>query len=308
MKNVWILGLIVVFAASCKKSENEIISAADNPYKNGILVFLDSTEFTSILDDNKNAFDEGWTQEEIEKLAAPKKENIKKFSEKNFGVVLKLNEIHVEVDSWFFAEKITPKQLGKIKKNQEANQGVIENYPNYEIDVHSRKPMMQGGPVIQSRKPMMQEEWRYDSAKFASQLIIQVGGGILRAPRNETVWIVDSGIDKIHQDLKTSLDLTRGFCNLPGVACDQYVDGNGHGTLIAGVIGGKAYNQTSPGNNQDIGINGVFPGAKMVSIRVLDANGTGTLNTLATGLDYLYVNVIPGDIINISLGKPDVNN
>lgn len=308
MKNIWILLLVLVFAASCRKGENEIIKAADDPYKNGVLVFLDSKVFASILDDDPNAFNEGWSEEEIEKLGKPKKEAIQAFSEKNFEIKLKLDEIHVEVDSWFFVDSITPNQLRRIEKNKEDKEGVVANYANYEIDVHSRKPMMQGGPVIQSRKPMMQEEWRYDSAKFASQLIIQVGGGFPRAPRNETVWIVDSGIDKNHQDLRTSLDLTRGFCNLPGGTCDQYVDGNGHGTLIAGVIGGKAYNQNSPGNSQDIGINGVFPGAKMVSVRVLDANGTGTLNTLATGLDYLYTRVSPGDVINISLGNPDVNN
>lgn len=309
MKNVWILLLIVVFAASCEQTENEIISAADDPYRNGVLVFLDSKDFPSILDDNKNAFDEGWSQEEIEKLAAPKKEKIKEFSEKNFGVDLTLDEIHVEVDSWFFAEKITPKQLGKIKKNQAAKQEVIENYPNYEIDVHGRKPMMQGGPVIQSRKPMMQEELRYDSALFSSDLILLVGGGKPNVgPKNETVWIVDSGIDKNHQDLKTSVDTNRGFCNLPGGACDQYVDENGHGTLIAGVIGGKAFNQTSAGNNQDIGINGVYPGAKMVSVRILDKDGTGTLNTFARGLDYLYVSVKAADVVNISLGMPDLKN
>lgn len=309
MKNIWILLIVFVFVASCKKSENEFISAADDPYKNGAVVFLDSEDFTSILDDNKNAFEEGWTQDQIEKLAAPKKEKIKEFSKKNFGVDLPLDEIHVEVDSWFFVEKITPRQLGKIKKNQEVKEGVIENYPNYEIDVHGRKPMMQGGPVIQSRKPMMQEELRYDSALFASDLILLVGGGNPNEnPKNETVWIVDSGIDKNHQDLKNSVDTNRGFCNLQGGACDQYVDENGHGTLIAGVIGGKAYNQTPPGNHQDIGINGVYPGAKMVSVRVLDKDGTGTLNTFATGLDYLFVSVRDGDIVNISLGMPDLKN
>lgn len=309
MKNIRILLLVIVFAAGCKKGENEIIKAADDPYKNGVLVFLDSKDFPSILDDDPDAFKDGWTKEEIEKLAKPKKEAIQIFSKKNFEIDLQLNEIHVEVGAWFFAGKITPKQLMEIERNREYNKGVVANYANYEIDVHSRKPMMQGGPVIQSRKPMMQEEWRYDSARFASELILLVGGGDTLLPGiSKTVWIVDSGIDKNHQDLRTSLDLSRGFCNLPGGVCDQYVDGNGHGTLIAGVIGGKAYNQTPVGNRNDIGINGVYPGAKMVSVRVLDANGTGTLNTLANGLDFLFMNVNPGDIVNISLGKPDVNN
>ena len=309
MKNVWILLLIVVFAAGCRNGKNEIISAADDPYKNGVLVFLDSKDFPSILDDNENAFDEGWTQEEIDKLASPKKEKIKEFCKRKFQIDITDDEIHVEVDSWFFAEKITAKQLEKIKKNQAAKQEVIENYPNYEMDVHGRKPMMQGGPVIQSRKPMMQEELRYDSALFVSDLVLLVGGGDTLVPRiDKTVWIMDSGIDKNHQDLKTSVDTNRGFCNLPGGACDQYVDENGHGTLIAGVIGGKAFNQTEQGNRGDIGINGVYPGAKMVSVRILDKDGTGTLNTFARGLDYLFVNVKAADVVNISLGMPDLKN
>jgi subtilisin family serine protease len=309
MKNIWILLLVLVFAVGCKKEENEIIEAADDPYKSGVLVFLDSKYFPSILDDDPDAFKEGWTSEEIEKLANPKKEKIQEFSKKNFAIDLQLDEIHVEVDSWFFAHTVTPKQLKRIEKNKEDNEGVTDNYPNYEIGVHGRKPMMQGGPVIQSRKPMMQEEWRYDSALFASDLILLVGGGKPNVEsKNETVWIVDSGIDKNHQDLKSSLDTTRGFCSLPGQADNQYIDENGHGTLIAGVVGGKAFNQTAPGNNQDIGINGVYPGAKMVSVRILDKDGSGTLNTFARGLDYLFVSVKAGDVVNISLGMPDPKN
>ncbi|MDI1322613.1 MAG: S8 family serine peptidase [Algoriphagus sp.] len=308
MKKLLILTVLALVAWGCNtkiESTHETALPADDPYSKGILVFLDSKDFTSVLDDDPDAFNEGWTQEQIEKLASPKKEKIKEFSKKNFDLDLKDDEIHVEVDSWFFAGKITPIQLRKI----ESNIKVIENYPNYEIDVHSRKPMMQGGPVIQSRKPMMQEELRYDSVRFASDLILLAGGGDTLVPRkNETIWIVDSGIDKNHQDLKSSVDTTRGFCNLPGGACDQYVDENGHGTLIAGVIGGKAFNQTTAGNNQYIGINGVYPGAKMVSVRVLDSSGTGTLNTFAAGLDYLLTKVVAGDVVNISLGKPDVNN
>lgn len=308
MKKLLILTVLALVAWGCNtkiESTDETALPADDPYSKGILVFLDSKDFPSVLDDDPEVFNEGWTQEQIEKLASPKKEKIKEFSEKNFNLELKDDEIHVEVDSWFFAEKITSDQLKKIKVDTK----VIENYPNYEVDVHSRKPMMQGGPVIQSRKPMMQEELRYDSVRFASDLILLAGGGDPRVTaKNETVWIVDSGIDKNHQDLKSSVDTTRGFCNLPGGACDQYVDENGHGTLIAGVIGGMAFNQTPAGNNQYIGINGVYPGAKMVSVRVLNAEGTGNLNSFTRGLDYLYVNVRAGDVVNISLGNPVSNN
>lgn len=111
MKNIWILLLVVVFAVSCKKGENEIINAADDPYKNGVLVFLDSKDFPSILDDDPDAFKDGWTKEEIEKLAKPKKEEIQSFSKKNFDIDLKLDEFNVEVDAWFFAPEITLKHL-----------------------------------------------------------------------------------------------------------------------------------------------------------------------------------------------------
>lgn len=57
--------------------------------------FLDSKDFPSILDDDPDAFKDGWTKEEIEKLAKPKKEEIQSFSKKNFDIDLKLDEFHV---------------------------------------------------------------------------------------------------------------------------------------------------------------------------------------------------------------------
>ena len=79
----------------------------------------------------------------------------------------------------------------------------------------------------------------------------------------KTAWIIDTGIDIDHPDL--TVDFPQPFLYTGETSAD---DGNGHGTHVAGIIGGK---------NNTIGVLGVASGASLVSLRVLDAEGVGTL-------------------------------
>jgi subtilisin family serine protease len=72
-------------------------------------------------------------------------------------------------------------------------------------------------------------------------------------------------------------------------------DTGGHGSHVAGTIAGAA------GNN--FAASGVAPGAKIMPLRFLDGNGSGTVADAIGGVDYAIAN--HADVINASWGGPD---
>jgi subtilisin len=107
----------------------------------------------------------------------------------------------------------------------------------------------------------------------------------------KTAWILDTGVDYDHPDLTVDTKRSRSFL-------DEFVnaeDGSGHGTHIAGIIGG---------NNNKLGILGIASGATIVALKVLNDEGNGTVSSLLDGLAYVEQYGEPGDVINISLTAP----
>jgi subtilisin family serine protease len=71
----------------------------------------------------------------------------------------------------------------------------------------------------------------------------------------------------------------------------------GHGTFVAGIA-------AAVGNNSK-GIIGVAPEAKIMPVRVLDENGSGTFEAVAAGIRYAAF--AGADVINVSLGAFDLD-
>ena len=117
--------------------------------------------------------------------------------------------------------------------------------------------------------------------------ISRVNGGV--AGTFATAWVIDSGIEFTHPDLNVDTARSRSFLGTNASANDQ----NGHGTHVAGTI--AAYNNA-------IGVIGVAPGAKVVAVRVLDRNGSGSNSGVIAGVDYVAANGRAGDVANMSLG------
>ena len=104
------------------------------------------------------------------------------------------------------------------------------------------------------------------------------------------VAVLDTGVDTTHPDLTANL--------LPG---HDYVDGddnpvdeNGHGTHVAGTIAADRGN--------GIGVAGVGDNAvKILPLRVLDANGAGSVSTLIQAYAYAFQH--GAKVVNLSLGS-----
>jgi subtilisin family serine protease len=112
----------------------------------------------------------------------------------------------------------------------------------------------------------------------------------------QVIAIVDTGVALDHPDLAGSLWAGPG-----GVNGHDFVDGdddpddfNFHGTHVAGTAAAIAGN--------GIGVAGVAPGARIMAVRVLDGDGSGSTADIASGIDYASEN--GADVINLSLGGP----
>ncbi len=119
------------------------------------------------------------------------------------------------------------------------------------------------------------------------------------------VAVIDSGINDSHPDLWNSSETTsrvvyhEDFTGTPttnsnGAKYDLY----GHGTHVAGIIGGNGY--LSGGQYE-----GVAPGVSLVDLRALDENGAGTDSTVIAAIEEAIAlqNTYNIRVINLSLGR-----
>ena len=98
-----------------------------------------------------------------------------------------------------------------------------------------------------------------------------------------TAYIIDTGIHPTHQEFGgravSDLDFVEAAYQNDGKDC------NGHGTHVAGTVGGSSY--------------GVAKGVSLVGVRVLDCDGYGYNSEIIAGLDWITAN---------NQGKPAVAN
>jgi serine protease AprX len=126
------------------------------------------------------------------------------------------------------------------------------------------------------------------------------------------VAVIDSGMmDKKNSSVKWS-DLSRSGTGSSRIVYSQSwindglgtVDGYGHGTHVAGIIGGSGYNST--GSGDILTFKGIAPKVQLINLRVLDSNGTGTDSSVIAAIDTAIQLKSKYNIrvINLSLGRP----
>ncbi len=105
-------------------------------------------------------------------------------------------------------------------------------------------------------------------------------------PSAVNVYVIDTGILNSHSEFGG-----RAVSGIDVIDEDRdSTDCNGHGTHVAGTIGGRTY--------------GVAKNAKLIGVRVLDCGGSGTYSGVIEGIEWVTENHIKPAVVNMSLGGP----
>ncbi|MGW4896328.1 S8 family serine peptidase [Kitasatospora sp. NPDC004240] len=99
-----------------------------------------------------------------------------------------------------------------------------------------------------------------------------------------TAYIIDTGVRLTHQDFGGRASSGYDFVDNDSDASDC----QGHGTHVAGTVGGSSY--------------GVAKAAKIVSVRVLDCQGSAPWSTVIKGIDWVTANAVKPAVANVSIG------
>ncbi|MFG2139755.1 S8 family peptidase [Streptomyces sp. NPDC048650] len=99
-----------------------------------------------------------------------------------------------------------------------------------------------------------------------------------------TAYVIDTGVHISHKDFGGRASY--GFNAIDN--SDKAEDDNGHGTHVSGTIAGEAH--------------GVAKKAKIVGVKVLDGQGSGTTEQVVAGIDWVTKNHKGPSVANMSLG------
>jgi serine protease len=130
-------------------------------------------------------------------------------------------------------------------------------------------------------------QWASTQSSYLSPLRLDRAWDIAKGS-GITVAVIDTGVDRTHPDLIGGLVEGHNVVD-PSRRPD---DDNGHGTMVSGIVAARTNNQR--------GVVGIAPGAKVMPIKVLDANGSGSDTDIAIGIDWARTHHV--NVINLSLG------
>ena len=133
--------------------------------------------------------------------------------------------------------------------------------------------------------PRLGAQWAHTLIRSSAAWDITTGNPSL------IIAIIDSGIDANHPDLQAKI--VGGQDIVDGDAFPQ--DDNGHGTHVAGIAAAVT--------NNAIGIAGANWQARIMPVRVLEADGSGTNWDIGLGVRWAYQN--GARVLNLSLSGPD---
>jgi len=131
------------------------------------------------------------------------------------------------------------------------------------------------------------------------------------------IAIIDSGINEKERDDfhrqgdggQTRITVFKDFVNNKSKAYDDY----GHGTTVAGVAAGSGWASRQvdssgtgwyPGTYGNF--SGIAPGANIISLKAIDAEGTGRVSSVIEAIDFCITNKSRYNIrvMNLSIGMP----
>ncbi len=163
-----------------------------------------------------------------------------------------------------FAGTLNAGQLNAIRHNP--------NVEYVEADVPVQASVLQTGAT-----------WGLDRIDQAN-LPLSTTFSYLNTGLGVRAYIVDTGIRLTHTDI-----VGRAVTGFDAVTAGGTAnDCNGHGTHVAGTVGGTTY--------------GVAKAVSLVAVRVLDCAGSGTTAGVIAGVDWVANNAVLPAVANLSLG------
>lgn len=130
--------------------------------------------------------------------------------------------------------------------------------------------------------PYVSQQWTLDKI-HADQLRQTIGGS-----PDIIVGVLDTGIDRYHEDLSGSVIAEANFTDSP-----TSEDVNGHGTHVAGIIAAHTDN--------NLGIAGLTSGTHLLNVKVADDLGKFKAQSVSNGIVWAVDN--GAKVINISLAR-----
>ena len=166
--------------------------------------------------------------------------------------------------------------LAAIKKLEERDD-ILSAEPDYICSVFATP-----------NDPLLGNQWAINNIGLPSAWDITKGSSTV------TVGVLDTGIEGTHPDLTNRINksLCRDFTSGAMVVVTNPTDLHGHGTHVAGIIGAQGNNGT--------GVAGTCWDVRMVSLRVFDAQGNGTISAQILAVDFARGQNI--QILNLSGG------
>ena len=122
-------------------------------------------------------------------------------------------------------------------------------------------------PNFVANDPYLGSEWHINKVNAPAAWDVTQGSGIIIA-------ILDSGVDGTHPDL--AAQMVPGFNFMDNNT--NTADVNGHGTAVAGVAAAST--------NNGMGVAGVAGQARIMPVRIADANAYAYYSTIAQGITY----------------------
>lgn len=157
---------------------------------------------------------------------------------------------------------------------------------------------LSGDTLVQSWMSVSDKATAADQTRAGVSGLLGIGAIAGVTGQGIGVAIVDSGISA-HPALANKVAANVSFVTGDPLVTDPF----GHGTHVAGAIAGAA---SAAKNVTTLYTGGIAPGAKLINVRVLGADGVGLTSDVIAGIDWVVQNRARYNIrvMNLSLGHP----
>jgi subtilisin family serine protease len=136
--------------------------------------------------------------------------------------------------------------------------------------------------VLSIQEAKQKAGWNITAFNLPDAWLVSQGEGV-------KIAVLDTGIQEDHPDINDNILPGTNIVN-PG---KPPIDKVGHGSHVAGIICAE---------NNDIGVVGVAPKSKVIPVKVLGDDGTGSFLNVAAGIHWAIKQEV--DLICMSLGSP----